>query len=335
MKGGKWKKTAWRVLWIVGTAVCYLLAVTCYQRMYEGSDLVSVALHGAFPNVNETQKMYELEKEQEVPVDFTMWASLGTQQVSNPDLERHSQVPVTALCSRAELFLPQAMALGEEDEKGCIIDRKTAQELFGSAEATGLSLTVGGNIYEVRDVMEEKERMLLLLGRGEDMVFPMVNLKVPPDSSPKETADAFLMRYHLDGEVVDSSVLYAVSKGLLLLLPLILGIQMVLLLWEAFRGQENSLLRRLFFGTILFFLVAAFLYCFLDFVSISRDMIPSRWSDFGFWSEKWKEKKSALSMFLQSAKSPGQMQQMTVFAQSCVFSLAACLGCFFTLHRKH
>lgn len=334
MKIGKWKNCLWKILWLAATAVCYLSAVLSYQRMEAGSDLTTVELRGAFPNINEAKKIYELEKEQEEPVDFTMWTSMGKQQVSNADLGRSGQVPVIALCRRAELYLPQAMALGEEDENGCIIDQGTAQELFGSVNAVGCQVTVRGKVYEVREVLNGKERVLLLQGSGDDLAFSMVNLKHHRDGNSKEEALAFLMRYHLEGEVVDGSVLLALGKGLLLLLPLLLEIQLLFLLYAEFKESRGSLQRHLLMGILICAAAAVFLYWFLDAVSISKDMIPSRWSDFGFWTEKWKEKKNALLFFLQSAKSPGQMRQMTVFAQSCIFSLAACLGYFFSMHKK-
>ena len=55
-----------------------------------------------------------------------------------------------------------------EDQKGCLLGRKAAYELFGSGQAQGLTLYLGQTAYEVRGVLaEDSRRVVVRAGAGE------------------------------------------------------------------------------------------------------------------------------------------------------------------------
>ena len=76
-----------------------------------------------------------------------------------------TEVYVAGLLGNARLYDWRLGGLAEEDRKGCVISRKTAEELFGTPNATGNALAVNGETYTVRQVLPWKESLLLIRPR--------------------------------------------------------------------------------------------------------------------------------------------------------------------------
>ena len=81
-----------------------------------------------------------------------------------------------------------------------MISRKTAEELFGTPNATGNILTVKGENYTVRQVLPWKETLLLIRPRKKDTVYTRVFLKMQGDTG-KTKVSQFLMENSLTGFV--------------------------------------------------------------------------------------------------------------------------------------
>lgn len=81
-----------------------------------------------------------------------------------------------------------------------MISRKTAEELFGTPNATGNILTAKGENYTVRQVLPWKETLLLIRPRKKDTVYTRVFLKMQGDTG-KTKVSRFLMENSLTGFV--------------------------------------------------------------------------------------------------------------------------------------
>lgn len=81
-----------------------------------------------------------------------------------------------------------------------MISRKTAEELFGTPNATGNILTVKGENYTVWQVLPWKETLLLIRPRKKDTVYTRVFLKMQGDTG-KTKVSQFLMENSLTGFV--------------------------------------------------------------------------------------------------------------------------------------
>ncbi len=82
--------------------------------------------------------------------------------VTNPEDFRQTNARVTGIVGMAALYDRQAALLEENDETGCVIDKDTALELFGSENCAGSQLTVGEQIYEVRGVVFWNQHTMLI-----------------------------------------------------------------------------------------------------------------------------------------------------------------------------
>lgn len=311
----------WRILLVLAAVGCYLLAVGDYQSMCEGKNLVTVKLTDSLPDRKMAEKICEQEMEQERPVSFVFWDEREARQVINPDLERSARVSLTALCGTPGAYLP---GIYEVPKSGCVMDEKTALELFGSKAVEGEKIKIGEIDYQIWDTVKNAEALVIYQG-DEKTTFSMVNLRIPEGESVNRTVDSFLTRYQLTGSILDNTLLFALGKGALFLMPLLLVMQALAILAGGYAGSKRQSLERWLWGGGILIVIVVFVSGISGQITWSLDMIPSRWSDFGFWSQRMEEKKAGLFLFLQSAKSPGQMEQISALVRSCVCSIAACV----------
>ena len=62
-------------------------------------------------------------------------------------------------------------------------------------------------------------------------------------------------------------------------------------------------------------------------MELSKDWIPGQWSDFSFWSEKWKEFSEGFQMYLILPKTPAEAEQMVQIFQTGAAFLGTLLLC--------
>lgn len=135
-----------------------------------------------------------------------------------------------------------------------------------------------------------------------------------------KTAEQFLMAYGLNGTVVDSGFLISAARMLLLIFP---GIVMGILFLKA--NRERRICRKeqaaafwMWTGACVLIVAAAAVLLWKN-MEIPQEWIPSRWSDFQFWSDKFRELEEKVRLFLMLPKTVGQAENISGFVK--------CVGC--------
>lgn len=175
------------------------------------------------------------------------------------------------------------------DESGCIISGGLAMELFGSVGVSGKHVWCRGRSYVVRGVTDDSGCVILIpAGKEEKMRYLLMDLGA--DSAGASRAERFLYQYGMDSGYVcvDGSLFFAAA-----------GLSCVLFLWvvmitQCYRlvkhGKHMAVRQRLELAGLAaaILLVSIVLIRYLE-LKIPADLIPGKWSDFDFWTGKWKE----------------------------------------------
>ena len=96
------------------------------------TDTAVVELYGDYPAVNLAKQIWENYQSSDEITDFCFVWNGGVQVVTNPEDFRQTNARVTGIVGMAALYDRQAALLEENDETGCVIDKDTALELYGS-----------------------------------------------------------------------------------------------------------------------------------------------------------------------------------------------------------
>lgn len=253
--------------------------------------------------------------------------------------ETGEQVQAAALFTEGN---PELVAQGSGQllwhENGCFVDNVTAEKLFGTRLANGQLLWHEDQAYTVYGTFESLRQTVVLRGdAGTEMSFPMLSLRVQDRENAGTAAEQLLMQYGLSGETMDFTFPGMLSGNFLLLLPLLLAAGLLRVLWRCMRCEpadatgQTSAAKRFCGKTVYMILILAtviFIYfLFRDCLEIPADMIPTRWSDFSFWSDWWRNQRANLLRILGSAQGEMQLGMLWNFGLSIICNIFAVAFC--------
>lgn len=307
---------------------------------------------------NDNQISENGDSKEEVLLDFCIWGQKEEVTLTNENLSRTAQADVILFCGNPELVFTDGELIGFGEKEGCMIDVQTAWELFGSSNVTGKEIVCGGETYIIRKVIESSERIVAVsayqsdtadsnrMGQSDqeetqgfwDDVLNRITVRKPEQLSLNETELKLSSRYNLGGKGLDMELLRGISGGVLLLFPIMLCMFFWRYLYylaceslgEGHRTQANSWditvkkCSRILPEAVVSLLVLGLLVLFLrKQIQIPGDYIPTRWSEFSFWTELWQTKKEALCFLLQMKKSSPDVTWMISFCKSLGYGMAA------------
>ena len=292
-------------------------AVLAFGSMMEEPS-VSVFLSGTYPEKEQAEEIVKTLEQTEAETSACFYWDGGMTTLTEPDYGRSAQVMAAGILGDGSLYDKRIRGFWEKDKEGCVIDGDTAWKLFGTREAEGRQLVYGEKTYQVRQVLPWKQRMILIRPEKEETVYTRVFLKNERLQDSK-TAEQFLMAYGLNGMVVDSGFLMSTARMFLLIFPgIVLGILFLKANQERrlCRGEKGALW--MWTGACVLIVAAAAVLLWKN-MEIPQEWIPSRWSDFQFWSDKFRQLEEKVRLFLMLPKTVGQAENILEFVK--------CAGC--------
>lgn len=300
---------AGKILLILAAALCYFAAVKTYFSM-EKNEVATVYLSASYPGRDAVQAILENCQEDGEITDVCFYWDGGVQTVENPGYVRQAQVQVTGLTGDASLYDWRGASLGDEDREGCVIDRETALELFGTENCVGNTLTLGEESYTVRRVTDWGQHVLLIHPTDRECVYSRVFIRPQKGETKENAASRFLMGYGLSGSLVDDDWLDQTALASLALFPAaaLLGF------WRFAEekrkgGAKRTLGYYLWLGAEVL-AAAAVLFAVIKCVQIPADWIPDKWSNFRFWGEKLSQERENLGWYLMLPKTVPQAERL-------------------------
>lgn len=332
MSGSWWQVWRWRQVGLVKmlfwicllffTGFSYYLAVKTYASM-EKSDSSAIYLFASYPDSSQAAEILDEVKESENPVDICFYWDGGIQMIENPNYGRSGKVLVAGLTGDASLYDWRGNALYEENRKGCIVDEKTALELFGSTDCIGSIVTLEKKQYEICRVVPWKHRVILIHPTGEKIQYTRIFVRAREGENPQTAAERFLMSYGLNGIFVDDGWLLSVAKISLFFLP----VGIILTFFKTIIAQKRRTRddkKRYWIWQFVFILGVGVLFILIyKNVNIPSDWLPDKWSNFEFWSEKIKKETENLSLYLMFPKTVPQVERIYQMVKSVVAGVSS------------
>ena len=308
------------------------------------------------------EEMRMLEKQQDSPLLFTLWEEEKDALAENAAWNRQTKVSVLLLNGDSDLLFGGPV-LKKDDTDGCLIDTATAEALFGSRNVVGSALQYAGRTWIIRGILSDMTPVLVVqaaalchdsdgsaisgsLNSGA-VAFHHLSLRFPSTGAPHcpsggDSAnrqgntgqiDEFLIRYGLTGVISRPDKVAGIAEAFSFLLPAVL--------WGRLLGQVLSLMRKnrrypvrvLLAALLLLCLVWLFFFLTGIHPQIPEDMIPTRWSDFSFWS-RWAEKQTEdFTTFLSGEKSPMALHRLRLMGTAAAAGSGAVICYFFSSLR--
>lgn len=143
----------------------------------------------------------KIKQEQEQTMTYTLWGEEKEQQVKDRDNLRQSNVTVLTLWGSSWQIIPYGKILQKEDTTGCLVDRTTAEQLFGNYQAEGLYVQYKERLFQVRGVINVQAPVLVIQHQN-DMggTLNRITMERKQGDSVVETVEKFLAVYGVNGE---------------------------------------------------------------------------------------------------------------------------------------
>ena len=286
------------------------------------TDTAVVELYEDYPAVNLAKQIWENYQRDDEIADFCFAGNgVSVRWLANPEGFQTGKMPVTGVVGMAALYDRQAALLEENDETGCVIDKDTALELFGSENCAGSQLTVGEQIYEVRGVVSWNQHMILIRPPQKNLVCTQVLIRGKKGQELEGAASDFLVGNGLSGILVDDSWLEVILPWFPVTFLVMLIRTVSRWLYEMERGTwENGIQRsrekKIDFRKCSCFVIRILLwgiglfFCVRLLSHIPQSWLPDKWSDFSFWPAKLRKTMEAFRWYIMFPKTMAQAERL-------------------------
>lgn len=214
------------------------------------------------------------------------------------------------------------------DDLGIAVSDSLAHRLWGSENIVGMGVYVNDEPRVVRGVFRSPRELALVSFHIEDtsQYFSAVELSGGAASPTRSDAESFAVSSGLGSpDLILMGGVRAVSFFMSLLPLLIPLVYALVLILRHIRKHYPLAVTPLFFGGFILF--AIILPVILN--SLPPWLIPTRWSDFGFWGIQLENANDALREFLSMNPSMRDVElRIHLLRQAGFMLVATCAGCF-------
>lgn len=233
---------------------------------------------------------------EEKNLNLVFWGQKNEQTVSIRDpIEKEIKTNVLLLfgnpqCLAVHYFTPQ---IG--DKESCLIDKKTAYQLWGNENVIGMPLWYSGRKYIVGGVTENPESAIFIQMPEEcEELFHRVTVTGADNIGNWNLTHILRDRYQLEITEIRWDFLRGGVKIWFVVLVMV-GYIYLIHIWKVL--EKRKLSRRVLLATGIFILILLGKITGLS--RLISDCIPPKWSDFSFYPEIWGDWRKGISRFLE------------------------------------
>lgn len=149
-----------------------------------------------------------------------------------------------------------------------------------------------------------------------------ITLKSGEGLSKSSLAGLLSMQYGLSAQLLDIELLGGISGLCMLLAPITVCVCVGMLIYRQYQKQEAWPGKAWMAGCLVLLAGISFLFIKSQ-VRIPEDYIPSRWSDFSFWSGLWQQKAQAVKFLVGMEKTELDDRWIYDFSKAAGYGLLA------------
>lgn len=276
----------------------------------------------------ETAKQVQTENEKsEYPIEFVNWTQIDAQRILSVQLEKEIDAAFIVLYGRSDLLFPGVPVLSAGDTEECLISSSLSEKLFGNENTIGLQVATSNRTFEVKGIIESKDSFLVYEADESDTIL-LDRASAATFGDVEKTKENY-RKLCGEWEVVDYPLL-GYTSWFVYTAAICFPICCILFLVRKYgkeAGRQNPEGWEKIIWKILFWLILIFaLWVVFHNISIPEDMIPSKWSDFEFWSELTDHKKAAAELLETMEKKIPDLPYWMLFRTAMLYSVMALAG---------
>lgn len=253
---------------------------------------------------------------------LVLWQRQEAQVVSGYLNRQTTLQVVTYLGAADRLYVPEFLqGTWPTDSWGCVIDETVAEAIFGSKQVLGQSLNWGDSTYHITGVVAGGSGVgYFPITDKEDTVMSHLLLDLSQTGTGVFGAELVLQQLNISAASCYDLGLWVWMLQAAERLP-------VFMLWVDLSAAAVSLRRRMGRLSLLTWVssagcltVAVLLWKLAKFPGLPSRLLPSRWSDFAFWTTQTQRMKDSVKALFQNG---GTQWELTFWTDLCLGFAAA------------
>ncbi|RDU22277.1 ABC transporter permease [Anaerosacchariphilus polymeriproducens] len=307
---------------ILAAMILWGRGITKQQYLEENFKTVSIRIQKDGVNSQTIKEALENKADSatnDIP-DITIWNYIKEKKVENKTLLTEASVGLYEVNGNMELVYPYSIKQGFfpdlEDNKGCVISNMLAYKLFRSADVVGNTIVVDNKSYKIRGIVEDKNPVMLISSCKKEKIFYNMNLFYGNQKNAKKLAVDFLSTFisPTNYKLINQDILKYCLEIIKDFPIWLLAAYMLLIVLKNIWKRRAFVFQTIILIVVFFMLFFTFRWAFELSLSIPQDFIPTKWSDFSFWTSKFGEVKDSL----QSMKYLEPVPRDVIFQSYCM-----------------
>lgn len=253
----------------------------------EGTGVKQIELEAAIKQEQSKNNLQDIDS-----LQVTAWNRGPRITIYNTKLNTTTKTRIVTVYGDMAKVCPFPIKFGsfcyEKDTDGCVIDEKTAYDLFRDKNVVGNMITYESKQYVIRGIVKSKEQLVIINSKDEKTSF--TNLEMNLKDNTGIAAINFINDYQLTSDyitVLEGSFYARLLYNTAIFPAVFIWLCLVAFFLKKAYKKRNSWLQCLVYAVI------CVLICYI-FIKTTRlyfpdRWIPTRWSDFSFWNRILKE----------------------------------------------
>lgn len=268
------------------------------------------------------EKIEEIEKDLEETENETIkemipWKIERNIVIENPILEHTQMVSKISVYGSMQATIPMELVAGNYayygDHNGCVIDKNTAHQLFGTINIIGNEVKIENKSYWIRGVVKAEQNVFLFQNQDKKEMYDKMEIIFSEDNLENglQLAESLVYQYNIgENTVFLDGILYAnimkhyeaIPYWILYLLFLVTIMNVLLGYLKQKKWSRNKkkdvvkLVCFIIFSFVIVFLTGFFMQTFFENPCyLPQQWIPTQWSDFDFWVKKYQDTKEHIT----------------------------------------
>lgn len=268
--------------------IFWFICISNISRVYKFNSSVDLKYDDKKISVQQIERIKTQDLKDSGIKNLTAYHQYNNELIYN-NSKHSTQLDVISVYGNIEnIFDAQTLTgalLSDNDNKSCVIDKQSAYSLFGTEDVIGLELKWNNENYIIKGVLDCTQEIMFVRANSQDQEeFSSIRINFESNDNTYEQAQNFILNYNLDGVIINdiSPILIIVSQ--LAILPFILMLAFIVFdLVKLYKNHNNIVI------TVILFMITLLFIWITDFkIEIPSIYIPTKWSDFEFWTRTFK-----------------------------------------------
>lgn len=291
------------MVWLFIAFVCWCICISNAEKIQQFSKTVDLVYPIEQFSSGQIENIIEKESKLENPIMLTAWSQYNQQQIYN-DNKKTITADIINVSGNIEDIFKVPMLLGKnptiDDKESCAIDKQTAFELWGGIDVIGFELEWNEITYIVRGIFDYSQKVVIVhpQQKSEEKVFRLIRINLPEQENTYEQAQNFIIKYELNQPIIkDISPLAIIFSQLASIPCIIISIFILCHLYNIIKNKHDTL-KGCIICIVISLIVIVLLVWIIPFnIKIPSVYIPTRWSDFEFWTRTFDNLKMDFQQF--------------------------------------